>query len=128
MSSVTRDELIAIAETVREREVDEAHGQCFPASKALCKELVAETPANDDEVEVEEVLVGPSATIRHYVASYPAKYLDDDVYGRVLIDITLDQYSTENEDAGKVKTSLGPASNIPSVVLYDTKEQAPYTG
>jgi len=129
MSDVTRDELLDIARQVRDKEVDEAYGQCFPASKKLSKELASKTPASEDEVEIEEVLVGPSATIRHYVVAYPASYISDlDVYGRVLIDITLDQYSNENEDSGKVKTSLGPEEKLPEVVLYSTKEQSPYTG
>lgn len=129
MSDVTREDLLDIARQVRDNEVDEAHGQCFPASRELSKELVSKTPASEDEVEVEEVLVGSSATIRHYVVAYPAAYVSNlDVYGRVLIDITLDQYSNENEDAGNVKTSLGPEENLPEVVLYRTKEQSPYTG
>jgi len=126
---VTKQEILQISEAVRDDCVDDPTGQCYPASKTLCEKLVSQTTASESEVEVEEVLVGPSATIRHYVVSYPAKYIDDvDVYGRVLIDITLDQYSTENEAEGNVNTSLGPEDTIPEVLFYPTKEAAPYTG
>lgn len=128
MASITREELLSIAKRVRKNDIDNSHGQCYPASKTLAKKLAKETPASSLEIEVEEVLVGPSATIRHYVVAFPAEYLDDSVYGRVLIDITLDQYSTENEEQGKVKTSFGLANSLPKAVLYDTKEQSPYTG
>lgn len=123
----TRADLITIAESVRENVVDDPHGQCFPASKALKKRLISETPADADEVEIEEVLIGPHATIRHYVVSYPANKLSDvDTYGRVLLDITLDQYCTEFEEEGKVETSIGPKDEIPNVNFYQNKELSPY--
>lgn len=126
---VTREELIDIASSVRESEVDDPHGQCWPASKSLKKELIAQTDATKDEVEIEEVLMGSSATIRHYVVSFPASYVEDvDTYGRVILDITLDQYCTEFEEADKVETSIGARKDIPAVNFYPTKELAPYRG
>lgn len=130
MAEVTLKTLNEIGRNIRAETVGtDSLGQCYPASKSLCTRLVQETPAEDSEVEVEEVLVGPSATIRHYVVAYPAKYITDtDAYGRVIIDITLDQYSTENEENGDVQVSFGAKDDIPDVVIYEAKEQAPYSG
>lgn len=125
----TLDELESVAKAVREDEVDDPHGQCFPASKALRKRLVSEFGIGKNDLSIEEVRMGPSATRRHYVVAFPASEVSDSsASGRILIDITLDQYCTEYEEAGKVETSIGPKDNIPSVVIYETKSQAPYTG
>lgn len=117
-----------IAIRVRQATVNDPHGQCYPGSKALRNKLAQETPADKSEISIEEVRMGASGTIRHYVVAYPAQYYDDNsVYGRILIDITLDQYSKENETAGLVKTSIGSAENIPSVAIYENKQMSPYT-
>lgn len=122
---VTLEEIQTLAKSVRDETVDNPVGQCYPASKAVIEKVVSETPATEDEVEIEEVFVGPSATIRHYVVAYPAEYISDtDAYGRILIDITLDQYTDEYKEAGDVKVSFG--ESIPEVLVFETKEQAPY--
>lgn len=118
-----------IAQQVRYEKVDEPYGQCFPASKALKKKLLEKFDVNREEVNIEEVMMGERATRRHYVVAFPACYVEDtSSKGRIIIDITLDQYCTEYEDAGKVKTSIGSKETIPEVVIYETKSQAPYTG
>lgn len=122
----TKQDLISIAEEVRQT-LDTSHGQCFPASKKLKKELASQTKASKDEIDIEEVRMGRSGTLRHYVVAYPASHIEDvDAYGRVLLDITLDQYCDEFKDQGKVEASIGPKSDIPDVNLYETKETAPY--
>lgn len=122
----TKQELIEIAEQVRST-LDTSHGQCFPASKKLKKQLAKSTEVSKEDIEIEEVYMGPSATIRHYVVAYPASNVDDiETYGRVLIDITLDQYCDEFKNQGKVEVSLGPKSNIPDVNFYEVKDASPY--
>lgn len=124
--TVTLEEVQDIAQSVRES-LESVHGQCYPASKTLCEELVSQTPAESESVEIEEVRVGKRGTIRHYVVAYPAKLVSDsDADGRILIDVTLDQYCTEFEEAGRVKTSLGPRDSIPDVNIYESKGAAPY--
>lgn len=122
----TKQEILNIANKVRDN-LSESYGQCFPASKELKNELAINTEADKSEIEIEEVRMGPAATIRHYVVAYPARKISDtDASGRILVDITLDQYCTEYEEQGKVETSIGPKSNIPDVNLYETKEASPY--
>lgn len=123
---VSKAVLHDIAKQVRQVAVDDPHGQCFPASKALRNKLAQETPADKSEIVIEEVRMGDLGTIRHYVVAYPAQHYDaESVHGRILIDITLDQYSKANEAAGLVDTSI--ADEIPSVAIYETKQQSPYT-
>lgn len=123
---VSQHTLSQIAGDVRS-EYPDPHGQCFPASKQLKKEF--EKELNVTGITIEEVLMGPRATRRHYVVSFPASEVDDiDASGRILIDITLDQYCDEYKNEGKVKTSIGPKSEIPKVNIYPTKSHAPYTG
>lgn len=118
-------DLEAIAYSVRE-ELDEVHGYCWPASKTLKKQLVIGTDAESHEVSIEEVLVGSSGC-RHYVVAYPARYVEDmDVDGRIIIDITLDQYSDENLDAGLVKESVEDKIDLRPVYIFRTKSDAPY--
>ena len=123
---VTENELHQIATQVRANYPD-THGQCYPASKELKKTL--ERKLDVTGLKIEEVLMGPHATRRHYVVAFPANKVEDiNTHGRIIIDITLDQYCTEYEDAGKVETSIGPQSSIPEVNIYPTKSHAPYTG
>lgn len=122
----TKQKILEIAEDARSQ-LDTSYGQCHPASKSLKKKLAEKTEANKDDIEIEEVRMNRSQTIRHYVVAYPTKNIDDvDAYGRVLIDITLDQYCTKFEEQGKVETSIGPKDNIPNVNFYESKEVSPY--
>jgi hypothetical protein len=126
---VSLSEIKNIAQKVRDKKIDEPYGQCFPASKALKKRLLKEFNVDKEKINIEEVMMGKRATRRHYVVAFPAHYVEDtSSKGRILIDITLDQYCTEYEQAGKVKTSIGPKETIPKAVIYETKSQAPYTG
>lgn len=122
----TKRELLSLAEQVRNT-LDTSHGQCFPASKQLKKELAKNTDANKSEIDIEEVRMGQAGTLRHYVVAYPASQVNDvDTYGRVIIDITLDQYCDEFKEQGKVEATIGPKSDIPDINFYETKENAPY--
>lgn len=124
---VLKAELTNIARKVRENVVDSPHGKCFPASKELMKQLASDTEVSKQELSVEEVRLGDYGTIRHYVVSFPAKKIDDTtVSGRVLIDITLDQYCDEFKSNGLVEFSLGPQDSVPSVSIFETKISSPY--
>lgn len=126
--SVTKNELIETAENIRSK-YPEVYGQCWVSSKELLKQYITEYNISKDDIEIEEVRMGKSATIRHYVVAFPAKEVSDtSAKGRILIDITLDQYCEENYDKEYVKTSLGKKEDIPSVVIYETKKESPYTG
>lgn len=125
VESITVEKLLEIAQEVR-NSFDEIHGQCYSASKQLMDALASQTAAEADAIGIEEVRVGSSGTIRHYVVAYPARNIGIDAQGRVLIDITLDQYCIEFEDEGLVKTSLGPRESIPEVNFYRTKSESPY--
>lgn len=122
---VTVLDLESIAFSVRD-ELDEVHGYCWPASKSLKKQLVLYTEAESHEVDIEEVLVGSSGR-RHYVVAYPARYVEEmDVDGRIIIDVTLDQYSDENLDAGLVEESVEDEIDLRPVYIFRTKADAPY--
>lgn len=123
---VTSEDLHRVAERVRQQ-YEESHGQCFPASKELRKQYISEFDISSDDIDIEEIRVGDAKTIRHYVVAFPAKEVEDmDVYGRVIIDITLDQYCDELKEEGTVKYSIGPRENIPRINIFPTKQSAPY--
>lgn len=126
MESVTLSELKEIATQVRE-EYSEVHGQCYPASKRLMKAYTSKLGVDKDEIEISEVRMGDAGTIRHYVVAFPARYVSDSPsMGRILIDITLDQYCNEYKEAGKVETSIGPKENIPNVLISESVQHSPY--
>ena len=71
--------------------------------------------------------MGEHGTLRHYVVAFPANHIEDcSALGRVIIDITLDQYCTEFEEQGLVETSIGTKDDIPNVCIFQTKKQSPY--
>ena len=122
----TLEKLHGIAETTR-KDISDVHGQCYPASKKLREKLASETMAKKSDIEIEEVRMGEHGTLRHYVVAFPANHIEDcSALGRVLIDITLDQYCAEYEEQGLVETSIGTKDDIPNVCIFQTKQQSPY--
>lgn len=128
MEDVTLSELESVARRVRKNYSD-VHGQCYPASKELLKTYASEFGIDRGDMEVIEVRMGDSGTIRHYVVAFPARRVSDSsAAGRIMVDITLDQYCDAYKESGKVETSIGPKSNIPNVIISETLQQSPYTG
>lgn len=124
---VTVRDLESIAAAVRD-DLSEIHGYCWPASNELQKQLATKTNADRSEISVEEVLVG-TAGCRHYVVAYPARYVEDlDASGRIIIDITLDQYSDANVADGLVKASVEDSIDLRPIYIFRQKSDAPYSG
>lgn len=122
----TLEELKQLAVPVREK-FENSYGQCYPDSKELRKKYISKLNISPKDIEIEEVRVGKSKTIRHYVVAFPADEVENaDVYGRIIIDITLDQYCDQLEKEGKVNYSIGSKENIPDINIFLTKESAPY--
>lgn len=120
---VTRGEIHTLGQQVR-NSIKEPYGYCYPSSKQLQKKLKSQTEATMAEIRIEEVEVG---TEKHYVVAFPAKYVTDiDTNGRIIIDVTLDQYCTENVECGAVQTAIDSRDNIDPINIFPTKAEAPY--
>lgn len=118
-------EIRSIAESVR-TSIPEAHGQCYPASRQIVRTLTREYNVSKESVSVKEVLVS-NKKLRHYVVSiYEDAVQDADFSGEMIVDVTLDQYCTENVENGDVGYGFGPRDSIDNVNMYFTSRDSPY--
>lgn len=106
--------------------IKEPLGYCYKASKYIVEKIKSEYNLTDDDVCIYEALVGGCGTIKHYVVKLKSEFLSRNYSSyTVLIDVTLDQYSSKNKKKGHVQVSFGPEENIGKVNIFNFSN-APY--
>lgn len=125
---LTEDEIIDIGKQAR-AEIKEPHGYCSVASKIIIKEIKSRygDKISGRDISMKEVIVDKQQNIRHYVVKINSEYIVGSSYpGSHIIDVTLDQYCSENKKKGKVNMSFGSRNSIDEINIF-TYEEAPYT-
>lgn len=116
---VSLEQLDAAGDYIRESRFDSGDleavsGACREASKQLQTYL---DTRYDLPGAVVELAVGDARAV-HFVVTVDTEYVSDvDLPGRVIVDVTLDQFCSENADPD-VTADLGPRRYIDSVGVY----------
>ena len=119
MTGVSLEDLEAAGDYIRESQftggdLETVSGACRDASEALQYHL---DKRYDLQSAVVELAVGEARAV-HFVVTVDTEYVSDvDLPGRVIVDVALDQFCSENGDPD-VTADLGPRRYIDSVGVY----------
>lgn len=122
---VTVECLTACAEEARQQVAPDGDvcDQCLPICNVL--DGLLRRAGLPDSVDI-----GPFRVFvcehRHQVLFVPCTYVEEyaDQKGSLLVDASFDQFSAENEAAGRVEVSFGPAADLPTVRLLPPRADA----
>lgn len=118
MTTITEHTIESIGTEIR-GEAPQITGQCHKIASHMQNVFKYRF---DVHLDVVELRIGEIRDT-HFVNKFDAEEFDSPLNDDVLIDASLDQFCTENQDLNDIRVDLGPRKTIPSVGIFEPGDE-----